>query len=48
MVLNNELEVPGKDKRYMRRVFATEKFYATGKRRFESVMLQAGTKIWME
>lgn len=40
---NSEVEVPDNGTRYMKRVFAPENFYGTGKTRFESVMLQSGT-----
>lgn len=57
MTVRNEAEVPDKDTRYMKRVFSTENFYATGKHRFEFFMCKAGTrnkdrvtyhKLWFE
>lgn len=42
IIVNNEVEVPDSDKRYMQRVVATKSFYETEKPRFELVMLQSG------
>lgn len=42
VTVRNEVELPCKDTRYMKRMFAKETLYATGKPRFKSIMLQGG------
>ena len=39
---DNEVEVPDTNNRYLQRIFATDNFYATGRPKYESVILQAG------
>lgn len=42
-VVHSEVEVPEKDKRYIKRLFTTDICYGNGNPRSESVMLQTGT-----
>lgn len=52
---DNEVEVPGKEDRYVQITFVAYNFYSAGKPRFKTIMLQAGNwsrngkkfnKIW--
>ena len=41
----NAVEIVDTDERLLQRVYATDNFYGSGKPRFETVMLQAGTTV---
>lgn len=43
VIVQNKVEVPYNDTRYMQRLFETDNFYATRNPRFESFMFNAGT-----
>lgn len=42
--VDNEVEVPGKNKFYLQIIFTAENFYGTRKPTSETTMLQAGTR----